>query len=430
MYKDPVLFTEEMRKTHTILIPQMAPIHFRLLEPMLKSEGFNVEVLPDLSTHVVDKGLQYVNNDACYPSIFVVGQFMEAVKSGRYDTDNLTLLMSQTGGACRASNYVGFIRKALKDAGYGHIPVLGASLQGIERHPGFQMSKTQIVRLGKKAVQNMLYGDLIMRLSNATRPYEVEAGESKALADQWLEKLNAKDRRYSRKEFRENVRSMIADFTAVETRDEVRPKVGIVGEILVKYLPEANNHVQRQLEAEGAEVVVPDLTDFMIYSFKNAKIKENRYGTSKMGSFMAEIMIRYVESYRRVIRDALKNSPYDAPETVETLMAYAEEFVDLGNQYGEGWLLTAEMVELIRAGAGNIVCVQPFGCLPNHITGKGVIKSVREAYPTANIIPIDYDASASAVNQTNRIKLMMAQAEKNKFINHDMAKEHKKVASH
>ena len=202
-------------------------------------------MLPDLSTHVVDKGLQYVNNDACYPSIFVVGQFMEAVKSGRYDTDNLTLLMSQTGGACRASNYVGFIRKALKDAGYGHIPVLGASLQGIERHPGFQMSKAQIVRLGKKAVQNMLYGDLIMRLSNATRPYEVKAGEAKALGDKWLEKLNAKDRRYSRKEFRENVRHMIADFTAVETRDEVRPKVGIVGEILVKYLPEANNHVQR-----------------------------------------------------------------------------------------------------------------------------------------------------------------------------------------
>ena len=428
MYKDPVLFTEEMRKTHTILIPQMAPIHFRLLEPMLRGEGFNVEVLPDLSTHVVDKGLQYVNNDACYPSIFVVGQFMEAVKSGRYDTDHLTLLMTQTGGACRASNYVGFIRKALKDAGYGHIPVLGLSLQGIELHPGIDLTRTQIARIGKKAVQNMLYGDLIMRLSNATRPYEVQSGAAKALADQWLEKLNAKDRRYSRKEFRENVRSMIADYTAVKKRDEVRPKVGIVGEILVKYLPEANNHVQRQLEAEGAEVVVPDLTDFMIYSFKNAGIKASRYGTSKKGSFLAEIMIRYVESYRRVIRDALKDSPFDAPETVQTLMAYAEEFVDLGNQYGEGWLLTAEMVELIRSGAGNIVCVQPFGCLPNHITGKGVIKSVREAYPTANIIPIDYDASASAVNQTNRIKLMMAQAEKNKFVNHDMAKEHKRAA--
>lgn len=429
MYKDPVLFTEDMRKTHTILIPQMAPIHFSLLAPMLKSEGFNVEVLPDLSNHVVDEGLKYVNNDACYPSIFVVGQFMEAVKSGRYDTDNLTLLMSQTGGACRASNYVGFIRKALKDAGYGHIPVLGASFQGIERHPGFQLSKRQMVRLGKKAVQNLLYGDLIMRLSNATRPYEVEAGATKAVTEKWLDQLNRKNRRYSRAEFKKNIDAMIRDYSAIERREEVRPKVGVVGEILVKYLPEANNHVQRQLEEEGAEVVVPDLTDFMIYSFKNAKIKEHRYGTSKMGSFFAEITIRYVESYRRTIREALADSVYDGPETVETLMAYAEEFVDLGNQYGEGWLLTAEMVELIRSGAGNIVCVQPFGCLPNHITGKGVIKSVREAYPTANIIPIDYDASASAVNQTNRIKLMMSQAEKNKFINNDLAKKHKESAA-
>ena len=266
MYKDPVLFTEDMRKTHTILIPQMAPIHFSLLAPMLRSEGFNVEVLPDLSNHVVDEGLKYVNNDACYPSIFVVGQFMEAVKSRRYDTDNLTLLMSQTGGACRASNYVGFIRKALNDAGYGHIPVLGASFQGIERHPGFQLSKTQMVRLGKKAVQNLLYGDLIMRLSNATRPYEVEAGATKAVTEMWIDKLNTEKRRYSRAEFKKTIGAMIADYSAIEKRDEVRPKVGVVGEILVKYLPEANNHVQRQLEEEGAEVVVPDLTDFMIYS--------------------------------------------------------------------------------------------------------------------------------------------------------------------
>lgn len=425
LYDDPVVFTEDMRKTHTILIPQMAPIHFAILEPMLRGEGFNVEVLPNLSTHVVDEGLQYVNNDACYPSIFVVGQFMEAVKSGRYDTDNLTLLMSQTGGACRASNYVGFIRKALKDAGYGHIPVLAASIQGIERHPGFRFTKRQLVSIGKKGVQDLLYGDLIMRLSNATRPYEVEKGAEKKVTDRWIEKLTAKDFNYSRREFRKNVRDMVADYSAVEVDGKVRPKVGIVGEILAKFLPEANNHVQQQLEAEGAEVVVPDLTDFMIYSFKNARIKEKRYGTSKMGGFLADRMIDYVESYRRIIREELKKSRFDGPEKVETLMKYAEEFVDLGNQYGEGWLLTAEMVELIRAGAGNIVCVQPFGCLPNHITGKGVIKAVREAYPTANIIPIDYDASASAVNQTNRIKLMMNQANKNKYKNEEIAEVHR-----
>ncbi|MDD7363235.1 MAG: acyl-CoA dehydratase activase-related protein [Peptoniphilus sp.] len=427
IYDDPVIFTEEMRKTHTILIPQMAPIHFKLLEPLLQTEGFNVEVLPNLSTHVVDEGLKYVNNDACYPSIFVVGQFMEAVKSGRYDTDNLTLLMSQTGGACRASNYVGFIRKALKDAGYGHIPVLAASFQGIERHPGFTFGKRQIVRMGKKAVQDLLYGDLIMRLSNATRPYEVEKGAEKEVTDRWLKELaeTSGTRSYSRVEFRKNVRAMVADYEGVETDGRIRPKVGVVGEILVKYLPQANNHVQRQLEEEGAEVVIPDLTDFMIYSFKNASIKEARYGTSKIGGFIANTVIRYVESYRSVVREELAKSRYDGPETVKTLMHYAEEFVDLGNQYGEGWLLTAEMVELIRQGAGNIVCVQPFGCLPNHITGKGVIKAVRESYPTANIIPIDYDASASAVNQTNRIKLMMNQANKNKYKNEDIAKRHR-----
>lgn len=422
IYDDPVLFTEEMRETHTILIPQMAPLHFKILEPMLRGEGFNVEVLPNLSAHVVDEGLKYVNNDACYPSIFVVGQFMEAVKSGRYDTDRLTLLMSQTGGACRASNYVGFIRRALADAGYGHIPVLGASFQGIERHPGFTFGKRQLARIGKKAVQCLLYGDLLMRLSNATRPYEKIKGSERILTDRWLGLL-ASDLTYSRREFTENVRHMIAEFEALEVSDAVKPKVGIVGEILVKYLPEANNHVQKQIEAEGAEVVVPDLTDFMLYSFKNARIKRARYGTSAMSAFLTDLAVGYVDSYRNIVRELLRPTRYEEPVDVDTLMAYAEEFVDLGNQYGEGWLLTAEMVELIRSGAGNIVCVQPFGCLPNHITGKGVIKSIREAYPMANIIPIDFDASASAVNQTNRIKLMLSQADENKFANDALAKD-------
>lgn len=422
IYHDPVIFTEEMRKTHTILIPQMAPTHFAILEPVLRSEGLRVEVLPNLSNHVVDEGLKYVNNDACYPSIFVVGQFLEAVKSGRYDTDHLTLLMAQTGGACRASNYVGFIRKALKDAGYGHIPVLGASFQGIERHPGFSFGKRQVLSLGRKAVQSLLYGDMIMRLTNATRPYEKIKGSVSILEERWIQIASSPDLTYSKNEFSENIRNMVSEFQKLELDGTVRPKVGIVGEILVKYLPQANNHVQRFLEEEGAEVVIPDLTDFMLYSFKNAEIKRDRYGSGKLGEIFSKVMIKYIESYRDIIRGHLKDTRFDAPVPIDQLMAFGEEFVDLGNQYGEGWLLTAEMLELIHSGAGNIVCVQPFGCLPNHITGKGVIKAIRDKYPMANIVPIDFDASASEVNQFNRIKLMLSQADKNKFKNDELAK--------
>lgn len=419
--RDPIKFTEKMRKEHTILMPQMAPIHLSILESMLREEGLNVEVLPDTGPEVVNMGLRYVNNDACYPSIFVVGQFLEAVKSGRYDTDNLTLLMTQTGGACRASNYVGFIRRALEDAGYGHVPVLAASFQGIESHPGFKFSMRQMARIGKKAVQSLIYGDMIMRLSNATRPYEVIGGSANILRDRWIEICSSPDLTYSRDEFRKNINLMVNEFEKLEVDHVVRPKVGIVGEILVKYLPQANNHLQDLLENEGAEVIVSDLTDFMMYSFKNSEVKRKKLSKGYGAEFFSTMMIKYIDSYRDIAREALKKSRYTVPVKVDQLAAYGEEFVDLANQYGEGWLLTAEMVDLIHEGAGNIVCVQPFGCLPNHITGKGVIKAIREKYPTANIVPIDYDASASSVNQFNRIKLMLAQANKNKYKNNEIA---------
>lgn len=415
MNNDPVVFTKEMAKKHTLLIPQMAPIHFAILEKILQKEGFNVEVLENLSGKVVNEGLKYVNNDACYPSIFVVGQFIEAVKSGRYDTDNLTLIISQTGGACRASNYVAFIRKALKDAGYGHIPVLALSAQGIERHPGINMGLPKAQRILRKAVIGMLYGDLIMRLSNRVRPYERIKGSTNLLRDRWIE-MCTKDRAYDgRLMFRRFVDRMIYEYESLETYGEEKPKVGIVGEILVKYLPAANNHLEELLEEEGVEVIVPDLTDFMMYCFRNSKEKHEVLSKSATPYLASTLIMKYIDSYRNVIRDALAASErFDPPEHIETLVDYAEEFVSLGHQYGEGWLLTAEMVELIHQGAGNIVCVQPFGCLPNHITGKGVIRAIREKYPTANIVPIDYDAGASSVNQLNRVKLMLSQAVKNK----------------
>lgn len=410
---EPLQFTKEDAKTHTILVPQMAPLHFAILEPSLKSLGYKIEVLDQVSPQAVQEGLKYVNNDACYPSMFVVGQFMEAVKSGRYDPDKLTLLMSQTGGVCRASNYVGFIRKALREAGYGQVPVLAVSFQGIEKHPGFHLNSKTLLKILPGALKGMLYGDLLMRLSNATRPYEVEKGKTDRVVDAWVKKLQAGGQGESKKAFRKTVREMIQDFSAIETLDLEKPKVGIVGEILVKFLPQANNFLQEKLEREGAEVVVPDLMDFFLYSFKNTKIKGDQLGKSKIIPIFSEYTIHKIEDLRDIIREELKGSRYNPPVNIDDLVAYAQDFVSLGHQYGEGWLLTAEMVELIHGGVENIVCVQPFGCLPNHITGKGVIKAIRESYPRANIIPLDYDASASTVNQFNRIQLMLAQAEKN-----------------
>ncbi|EFI41878.1 2-hydroxyacyl-CoA dehydratase [Peptoniphilus sp. oral taxon 386] len=409
----PVLYTKDMSKTHTILLPQMAPLHFKVFASVMQAEGYNVEVLEDLDFHVVNEGLKYVNNDACYPSIFVVGQFIDALKSGKYDTDNLTLLISQTGGACRASNYVGFIRKALHDAGYGNIPVLALSFQGIESHPGFEIGKKKGIRILQKLIVSMLYADLIMRLTQATRPYEKIKGSANQLSIKWIGICSDSNNSFSIKKFEKNVHDIISEFESLDVNDIKKPKVGIVGEILVKYLPAANNYIVDKLEDEGAEVVIPDLTDFIMYSFKNAQIKHEELSKPILSSIFCNMGIWFIERYREVIRNRLAQSRFDCPKKIEEIMEYAREYVDLGNQYGEGWLLTGEMVELIEMGVENIVCVQPFGCLPNHITGKGVIKAVRETYPNSNIVPIDFDASASEVNQFNRIKLMLSQARKN-----------------
>ena len=412
LIEKPVLFTKENRKTHTILMPQMSPIHFALISELLQDLGFNLQILDDLSPDVIQLGLKYVNNDACYPSMFVVGQFIEAVKSGKYDTDNLSLLITQTGGACRASNYVGLIRKALKDAGYGHVPVIALSFQGIEKHPGFDIPKSKIMELAKRLIISLQYGDVIQRCLCATRPYEKVKGTCNTLKDKWIDILkNSKD--FSRKTFTKNVKTIIEDFSSVDVTDEEKPKVGIVGEILVKYLPQANNFLIEKLEQEGAEAVISDLTDFVLYSLKNPKYKRQELSSSVLPEMFASALIKYFEYYRKIIRHEFKNSKYEVPEHINKIADRAERFVSLSNQYGEGWLLTGEMVDLIEHGVKNIICVQPFGCLPNHITGKGVIKTIRERYNDINIVPIDFDASASEVNQFNRIKLMLSVANEN-----------------
>ena len=410
----PVMFTKEMADSgYTILLPQMAPIHFEILQEGLKTVGLNVEILESTNSKVINEGLKYVNNDACYPSMFVVGQFVDAVKSGKYDTDKVALLMAQTGGACRASNYVGFIRKAMKEAGFEHIPVIGLSFQGIEVHSGIFDGINKVDML-KKAVISLIYGDLIMRLSNATRPYEKIKGSTDILVKRWIDISKESVVDFNKKEYIKNINKMVKEFSDLEISKEIKPKVGIVGEILVKYLPSANNNVQDLLEEEGAEVVINDLMDFMFYSMKNATIKHKELSKGLFGSVGAELIIKYIEYFRKPVRKALENTRFTNLADIEEIMEFAQEFVGLGNQYGEGWLLTGEMVELIHTGANNIVCVQPFGCLPNHITGKGVMKAIRDKYETANIVAIDYDASASETNQHNRIKLMMSRAKETK----------------
>lgn len=407
-----VEFTKEMRKDYTILCPQMSPIHFDLLGPALSSCGYHIEVLQNEGKSAIDVGLKYVNNDACYPSLIVIGQIMEALLSGKYDLNKTALFMSQTGGGCRASNYIGFLRRALEKAGMEQIPVISVNANGMETNEGFSFTVPMLT----KAMQAVVYGDIFMRVVYRTRPYEAKAGSANALHDKWrkkcLESLTKKS--VSMKDFHRNVKGIIRDFDALPLLDIKKPRVGVVGEILVKFHPMANNYIVDLLEAEGAEAVMPDLLDFLLYCFYNSNFKAENLGSKRSVARLCNIGISLLEYFRKTAkREFDKSSRFDSPSTIDQLAKLAEPFVSIGNQTGEGWFLTAEMLELIHTGATNIVCTQPFGCLPNHIVGKGVIKELRRNHPEANIIAIDYDPGASEVNQLNRIKLMLATAQKN-----------------
>jgi predicted nucleotide-binding protein (sugar kinase/HSP70/actin superfamily) len=408
-----VPFTEEMRKNYTILCPQMSPIHFDLLEPAMRSCGYNLVVLPNDNRRAVDFGLKYVNNDACYPSLFVVGQIMEALNSGKYDLNRTAVIMSQTGGGCRASNYVGFIRRALRKAGMEQIPVISANLSGLEENPGFKLD----LKMLSRAACAIVFGDVMMRCVYRMRPYELREGSVEACHQKWLRKCSeflTTTSGINLPKVHKITFDMIKDFDAIPIREERKPRVGIVGEILVKYAPAANNHLVDLLEQEGAEANVPDLMGFMLYCFYNQVYKAENLGTSKRTAMLCNMGIRAIEAFLGPINRAYKKSRhFDPPASIYQLVKYAEPIVSIGNETGEGWFLTGEMIELIHSGVDNIVCIQPFGCLPNHVVGKGVIKHIRSLYPMANIAAIDYDPGASEVNQLNRIKLMLATAGKN-----------------
>jgi len=405
-------FTKEMYKDgYTILAPSMSPIHFDIIQPVIKRYGYNVVLLDD-NRSAIDAGLKYVNNDACYPSIVTVGQIMDAVLSGKYDTDRLAVIMTQTGGCCRASNYVGFIRRALEKAGLSHIPVISLSAQGLERNEGFRLSLPLIMDLVKAVV----YGDLLMRCLYRVRPYEKEKGSANELHKKWTQIcVNSLTGNGENRGFRQLCNDIVIAFDEFPIDESIRkPRVGIVGEILVKYMPLANNYLVDVLEKEGAEAVVPDLMDFMNYSFYNAKYRYRYFGASKKSDIVAKAAVSAIRMLRKPALEALEKSKrFEAPMPIEEIAEITKPVLSIGNQYGEGWFLTGEMIELLKTGVDNIVCIQPFACLPNHVVGKGVIKQLRKRYPKANVAAVDYDPGASEVNQLNRIKLMLSQAKEN-----------------
>ncbi len=404
------VFTREMKQNHTLLCPQMSPLHFELLVEAFKSERYKVELLSEAGPDDIQTGLRYVNNDACYPSIIVIGQLVRALKSGQYDPHNTSVLMSQTGGGCRATNYISLLRKALEESGFSQVPVLSLSLSGIEKNPGFSLTP----RLLKKACMAAVCGDLLMKVLHRTRPYEKVSGSAEALAAKWInvfkESVAYGDDRF----YRRKIYEVVEAFEALQLEQAAKPKVGVVGEILVKYHPTANNHIVKLLEQEGVEAVVPGIMDFLLYSVHDGVFRRRYLAGTFKDMLISKISIRYLEYCRSAARKALAFSKRFEPlKSVEYLVDKAKGILSLGNHSGEGWLLAAEMVELIEMDAPNIVCVQPFGCLPNHITGKGMAKRIKQNYPQANIVPIDYDPGASEVNQLNRIKLMLSVAFRN-----------------
>lgn len=409
---EKIVFTKEMRKKHTLLLPMLSPIHQSgLFDIALEASGYNVVCLPAMDREAINVGLKFVNNDSCYPAIISIGQLVEALQSGEYDVNNTSVMMSQTGGGCRATNYIPLLRKALNDAGFPQVPVVSVSLgnKGVESNPGFKFTLPML----KRIVVAILYGDLFERVVYRTRPYELEKGQIDALHEQWLKKVEGNVRNGSLTQFNRNMKKIIKDFDTVPISSEVKPKVGVVGEILVKYSPTANNDIVRLLEAEGAEAVVPDLIGFMNYSLYNQIWKYDNMGMPKKNKNLAEMAIKLIEVVEKPMDKALRASErFTGIHSIYQLAEDASKILSIGNHTGEGWFLTGEMIDLLKTGVNNIVCMQPFGCLPNHVVGKGVIKELRHQYPKSNIAAIDYDPGVSIVNQLNRIRLMMATANK------------------
>lgn len=407
-----LLFTKEMKRDYTILMPMMLPIHFTFLQRIFRQHGYNTELLDTSHSGIVDEGLSGVHNDTCYPALLVIGQLIDAVKSGRYDIDKTALIITQTGGGCRASNYIHLLRKALKRSSLEHIPVISFNIPGMEKNPGFRITIPMTVQF----VFAVIYGDLLMLLANQTRPYELEAGATDRLVQTWIDRLaGGKHKGLSGRHFSRTLRAITADFAAVPIHKTDKLKVGVVGEIYIKYARLGNNDLEQLLAAEGAEVVVPGLLDFVLYMAYNHISDTRLYGIKRLKGVLSAVMNRYLARMQKKLIRAVKTQPrFRPPAPFSELVRLVDGYISTGNKMGEGWLLTAEMLELIHSGVRNIVCTQPFGCLPNHIAGKGMIRKLREKNEGANIVAIDYDPGATRINQENRIKLMLATARLNR----------------
>ena len=405
-----LLFTEEMKKEYTLLMPQMLPVHFSMLRRVFEIHGYKAVMLTSNHRGIVDEGLKYVHNDTCYPALLVIGQLLDAVKSGQYDPHKVALMITQTGGGCRASNYIHLLRKALHRAGYDYIPVVSINLSGLEKNPGFSLGPGMLIQMA----YSVIYGDLIVHMANQCRPYELVEGETDRRINQWVERLVGE---FSRKgsfrpaHVRENFDAIAADFASIPVHRTPKIRVGVVGEIYIKYAPLGNNNLEEFLLSEDCEPVVPGLTDFIIFKCDN-RIEDHRLYGGKTGTYLgASVLAQYVRRLQKEMIAAVRKYPeFRVPCTFEHLKSLVRGYLGYGNKMGEGWLLTGEMLELIDSGITNIVCTQPFGCLPNHIAGKGMVRKIRNNRPEANIVCVDYDPGATRINQENRIKLMLANA--------------------
>ncbi|MGM0397154.1 MAG: 2-hydroxyglutaryl-CoA dehydratase [Bacillota bacterium] len=405
-----VEFTKEMKKEYTILCPDMAPIHFGLLEKVFRNFGYNMVVLKNSGSSVVDQGLRNVHNDTCYPALLVIGQMIDALNSGEYDTDRVALLITQTGGGCRASNYIHLLRKAIIKAGYEHVPVISLNAGGMERNSGFRISFPML----KQSMATLIYGDLLMLLHNQVKPYEKNSGDSQRNLDYWVERLGdefRKGRTIKQNEMKELMNEIVLSFEYISRDKQQKVRVGVVGEIYVKFSSLGNNKLEEFLHKEGCEIMVPGLMGFIMYTVENGVIDQRLYGGGYWKSFINDRINRYLGGLESIMIEAIeKNSRFTAPSPFKHLKTLVKDVIGLGCKMGEGWLLPAEMMELISKGYENIVVTQPFGCLPNHIVGKGVVANIKAIHPGANIVPIDYDPGATRVNQENRIKLMLSVA--------------------
>lgn len=408
-----VEFTKEMKETYTILTPNMLPTHFELIKNVLESFDFKIELLKTTGREIIDEGLKYVHNDTCYPALLSIGQLMHALHSGKYDVHKVALIMTQTGGGCRASNYIHLIRKALQKDGLDFVPVISVNLSGLESNSGFKITLPMI----RRALAALTYADLLMLLRNQTKPYEVNKGESEALEIQWRDRLTQlfkEGKAFSQKESHKYYDEIVKSFAEIQIEKTDKIKVGVVGEIYVKYSSLANNGLEQFLFDQGCEVMVPGILGFMIFKVDNRIEDIKLYGGSKAKKSAVSLLMWYFNKFEADLIAAVKKYPqFTAPSPYAHLKKIVGEVIGYGCKMGEGWLLTAEVMELIESGYENVVCTQPFGCLPNHIVGKGMIRKVKKVMPSANIVPIDYDPSATKVNQENRIKLMLAVAKEN-----------------